>query len=631
MSKKRKISKKKLQLINFIIGSVIGIFCVAVEELSHYGVIDHEKVPHILMFVLSLISAILMGYKTYIKAFNLLKLKVVDENLLVTISVFGALVLGILPDKPSMVGTCEGLMVIFLYSIGKMLEAKAVNKSRGSISQLMEFTPEYAVMVDNGEEKTVGPDEVPLGSTIIVRPGEKVPLDGIILKGSASVDTKNLTGESVPSLLKQGEQIMSGVIVLDSVIEIKTTSLFENSTVVKILSLIENASEKKSKTENFIAGFSKYYTLGVIFLAIVTGIITSLVIHSPIDGIYRGLGFLVCSCPCAFAISVPLTYFSGIGNASTKGVLIKGTNYLDACAKISSVVFDKTGTLTTGNFDVDDIEILSDYNKTNVLELLYMGEQFSNHPIAKAICNYAKQNNVLLHPVENFKENAGKGIQFDYDNITYYIEKDTDALQTASTSVVLKLIDIIAKIHLSDQIKPTSYQAIESLKKSGIHTAMLTGDNKVVASDIASRLNIDNCYYELLPDQKYTMLEKIIAEKPQNTIVAYVGDGINDAPSLKRADVGISMGISGSQSSIEASDIVLVDDNPDKVNTLIKVSRYTKKIVIENIAFAGTVKIAALSLIAFGISNLLLGVFADVGVTIICVLNSLRALRYKNK
>ena len=631
MSKKRKISKKKLQLINFIIGSVIGIFCVAVEELSHYGVIDHEKVPHILMFVLSLISAILMGYKTYIKAFNLLKLKVVDENLLVTISVFGALVLGILPDKPSMVGACEGLMVIFLYSIGKMLEAKAVNKSRGSISQLMEFTPEYAVMVDNGEEKTVGPDEVPLGSTIIVRPGEKVPLDGIILKGSASVDTKNLTGESVPSLLKQGEQIMSGVIVLDSVIEIKTTSLFENSTVVKILSLIENASEKKSKTENFIAGFSKYYTLGVIFLAIVTGIITSLVIHSPIDGIYRGLGFLVCSCPCAFAISVPLTYFSGIGNASTKGVLIKGTNYLDACAKISSVVFDKTGTLTTGNFDVDDIEILSDYNKTNVLELLYMGEQFSNHPIAKAICNYAKQNNVLLHPVENFKENAGKGIQFDYDNITYYIEKDTDALQTASTSVVLKSTDIIAKIHLSDQIKPTSYQAIETLKKSGIHTAMLTGDNKVVASDIASRLNIDNCYYELLPDQKYTMLEKIIAEKPQNTIVAYVGDGINDAPSLKRADVGISMGISGSQSSIEASDIVLVDDNPDKVNTLIKVSRYTKKIVIENIAFAGTVKIAALSLIAFGISNLLLGVFADVGVTIICVLNSLRALRYKNK
>lgn len=627
MKKKKKMSKKKLQLINFCIGSVIGIFCVIAEEFS----LD-KNIPMLVMFSLSVISAILMGYKTYIKAFNLIKLGVVDENLLVTISVFGALILGILPDKPSMVGSCEGLMVIFLYSIGKMLEAKAVNKSRGSISELMEFTPEFAVVVTPDGEQRVSPDEVELGSTIIVRPGEKVPLDGIVIKGTASVDTKNLTGESVPVLVGQNQQIMSGVIVLDSVIEIKTTSVFEDSTVVKILSLIENASEKKSKTENFIAGFSKYYTLGVIFFAIVTGIVTTLVIHSFIDGIYRGLGFLVCSCPCAFAISVPLTYFSGVGNASTKGVLIKGTNYLDACAKIDSVVFDKTGTLTTGNFDVDSIEIIdNNYDMNKVLELVYMGEQFSNHPIAKAICNHAKQKGTTLNEVESFKETAGKGIEFVYGGITYHIEKDNMVSDSASTAVALKSDNIIARINLSDQIKSTSFEAIKNLKANHIKTMVLTGDNKTVTEDITSRLGIDSYYSGLLPDQKYEILEKIITEKPKNTIVAYVGDGINDAPSLKRADVGISMGISGSQSSIEASDIVLVDDNPDKVNTLIKISKYTKKIVVENIAFAGIVKVLALTLIALGIANLLVGVFADVGVTVICVLNSLRALRYNPK
>ena len=425
---------------------------------------------------------------------------------------------------------------------------------------------------------------------------------------------------------------MSGVIVLDSVIEIKTTSLFENSTVVKILNLIENASEKKSKTENFISTFSKHYTLGVIIAAIITGLVTSLVLKSIINGIYRGLGFLVCSCPCAFAISVPLTYFSGVGNASTKGILIKGTNYLDACAKISNVVFDKTGTLTTGNFEVSDIEIFdNNYSYDEILKICYIGEHSSLHPIAKAICNLAKEKNIELCEVEDFKEIAGKGISFVYNNHTYSIQKNIQNQNKVFTSVILNQEDItIAKIFLQDKIKEQSFLTIKNLKKDKIATTMLTGDNNAVAGVVSERLGLDNYFASLLPQQKYEKLEEIILNKQKNSIVAYVGDGINDAPSLALADVGISMGISGSQSSIEASDVVLVDDNPNKINTLISISKYTKKIVIQNIAFAGIVKVAALIMIALGFANLLVGVFADVGVTILAVLNSLRALRFKN-
>ena len=624
--KKKKLSKKKKQLISFCIGSVIGFACVLLQEILKLNITPFIVIP------LTVLSAILMGYKTYIRAYKLLKLKVVDENLLVTISVFGALILGALPNHPEMLGSSEGLMVIFLYQLGKILEEKAVNKSRQSISELMEFTPDYAIIKTLDGEKRVSPDEVPLGSTIIVRAGEKVPLDGIITKGSSSIDTKNLTGESLPVNVNENDTIMSGVIVLDSVIEIQTTSLFENSTVVKILNLIENASEKKSKTENFIASFSKHYTLGVIIAAITTGIITSLILESIIDGIYRGLGFLVCSCPCAFAISVPLTYFSGVGNASTKGILIKGTNYLDACAKISNVVFDKTGTLTTGNFEVSDIEILdNNFSYEEILRICYIGEHSSNHPIAKAICNLAIQKNIELCEVDDFKETAGKGISFIYNNHTYSIQKNIQNQNKVFTSVILNQEDTtIAKVFLQDKIKEQSFPTIKNLKKDKITTTMLTGDNDAVAGIVSEKLGIDNHFASLLPQQKFEKLEEIILNKPKNSVVAYVGDGINDAPSLALADVGISMGISGSQSSIEASDVVLVDDNPNKINTLISISKYTKKIVIQNIAFAGIVKITALVLIALGLANLLVGVFADVGVTVLAVLNSLRALRYKN-
>ena len=619
-----KLNKKKIRLISFCVGSILGVFCVVCEELK-------LDIP-IIIFILSVLSALLMGYKTYLRAIKLLKQKVIDENLLVTISVFGALILGVLPNRPSMVGSCEGLMVIFLYSIGKILEAKAVNKSRNSISELMEFTPDYAVIKNENGEQKVSPDEVPLGSTIIVRAGEKVALDGIITKGCCSIDTKNLTGESLPLDVCEGTKIMSGVIVLDSVIEIKTTSEFENSTVVKILNLIENASEKKSKTENFIAKFSKYYTLGVIILAVLTAVIVSIISKSYMEGIYRGLGFLVCSCPCAFAISVPLSYFSGVGNASSKGILVKGTNYLDACAKISCVVFDKTGTLTTGDFEVKNIEILdNNYNEESIIKILYAGEQLSNHPIATAICNYAKKFINEVCEGEDFKEIAGKGISFKYGDSCYFVEKNKGN-EKLFTSVILKTNDnkIIAEIYLQDKIKPTSYTAIETLKNKNIKTIMLTGDNELVAKNVSDELKIDEHFSSLLPQEKFEKLKAEIDSNKQNGITAYVGDGINDAPSLALADVGISMGISGSQSSIEASDVVLVDDNPNKIPTLIDISKYTIKIVTENIIFAGVVKIVALSLISFGIANLIVGVFADVGVTVLAVLNSLRAL-YHNK
>lgn len=578
----------------------------------------------ILKLLLVITSAGVMGYKVYKKAALLLiKNKTIDENLLITISVFGAIALG---------ERFEGLMVLVLYSIGKILEAKALHNSRKSIESLMEIQPDYAIIKNKDNTTTrVSPKDVKINDIIIVKTGEKVPLDGVIVTGGGSIDTKNLTGESTPIYLKAKDTIMSGSIVLDGVFEIKVTSLYDESTISKILSLIENATDKKSKTETFISSFAKYYTMGVIVAAIVTSIVVGIITQNPMDGIYRGLTFLVVSCPCAFAISVPLSYFCGIGTASRNGILIKGSNYLDACAKINNIVFDKTGTLTHGNFKVNKIEILdSSYSEYEILRLAALGEQYSIHPIAKAILE--KNKKVKLEKVDNYKEVAGKGITYTINDDKIYVGKDDKtATNLDHTKVVIKKNNVsIGQIYLADTIKTESSMLMRALTEKNIATTILSGDNEFVTKYVAECVGVDEYHASMLPQDKFNWIKKKI-DSNHSGKTAFVGDGINDAPALTLADIGISMGISGSPATIEASDVVLVDDNPIRINQLINISKYTKKVVIQNIAFAAITKLTFLVLSALGITGMIFAVFADVGVTVLAILSSLRILKFVSK
>ncbi len=578
-----------------------------------------ESVP-VAFWITLIVSVILIGHNTYITAFKLMCRGIVNENLLVTISVVGAIIVG---------EAREGLMVVGLYTIGKMLEALAVNRARKDIENLIDLQPEYANLVgENGKDKKVNPSLVAVGQTIIVRPGEKVPIDGKIASGTTSVDTSHLTGESVPILKTVGDEIMSGSVVIDGVITITTTAEFKDSAVSRILEMIEDASEKKSKTETFISKFSKYYTFIVMGLAVLTGVVVGLVTKNVDTAVYRGLIFLVCSCPCAFAISVPLSYFSGIGNASKHGILIKGSSSLDDSAKIGMIAFDKTGTLTNGLFEVEEVESLSEqYSMQDILKFACWGEQYSLHPIAKAILKYGED--IKLREVENYKEIAGKGVQYTLGGIKIFIGSGEREELSEKTVVFVKADDeVIGKMLLSDSIKESSPKTIAGLKKMSIKTIMLSGDNSIVANKIGESLGIDEVFGEMSPEEKYNWL---INNKSNKFKTAYVGDGINDSPSLAVSDVGISMGISGAESSKEASDIVLVDDNPERIIDLLEVSKHTKKIVVENIAFALTVKVLFLTLGAVGVTGMIFAVFADVGVTILAVLNSLRALFFKTK
>lgn len=568
-------------------------------------------------YSLVVLSAVAMGYSTYLTAFKMLLRLNINENLLVTISVVGAIAIG---------ETTEGLMVVALYTLGKMLEAKAVNKSRKSIQALLDISPESTVVIRDGMEQRLHPKEVQVGEIIKVCPGEKVALDGKIISGHCNIDAQSLTGESKPITKSAGDDVLAGVVVLDGVLEIKVEKRLAESTTTKIMNLIEKASENKSKTETFISRFSKYYTLIVVALAITVGVITGLVLGDWTTALYRGLIFLVISCPCAFAISVPLTYFSGIGNASQKGILIKGSNYLDACAKAKMVAFDKTGTLTTGEFNISNIEVLEDaYTAEEILELAGIGEQNSIHPLAKCIVKTLNKNN--LPKPENYKEIAGTGITFDYEDTNYFVGRRED--NSDKTEVVVKKGNVLLGIiSFEDGLKQTSELTIKGLREMRVDTAMLTGDKAEVAQIMAEKLNGIAVHSEMLPQDKYKWIEEY---KNTNGRLIYVGDGINDAPSLALADVGVSMGINGSGASIEASDVVLVDDDPLKTVDLIKISKYTKKIVLQNIIFAGVIKVACLALGAVGITKMFMAVFADVGVTILAVLNSLRALKYDTK
>lgn len=610
-SNKKAFKSLILDLFTLFLGITIGI------------IIFFVRMPTWSYWLLYSLSALALGYKTYYKAVRLLFKGIVNENLLITISVIGASIVS---------EHMEGLMVIALYSIGKIFEGLAVDKSRKSIEALAKIQPEFAVVVDeNGNEQKLAPEEVEKGSIIIVKPGEKVAIDGIIIDGECDFNMQSLTGESLPVKLGYGQEVLSGAIALNGVVKIKTSQSYSNSTISKIMELVEHASQNKSKTETFISKLTKYYTLGIIALSLIVWAIVWAVTKDFNSAIYRGLIFLVISCPCAFAISVPLTYFSGLGNASKNGILIKGSNYLDACAKIKIMAFDKTGTLTSGQFKIDKIISYSqNISEDDLLEIAAKGEQFSIHPLAKAIVSEAEKlesfskNN---EQIENLKEIGGKGIEFSLSGKNYFVGRQNN--NEIETVVEIYENDIkLGEIVLSDQIKPTSKEAIARLKKQGIKTLLLSGDNKGSVERVSRQLEIDQSHYGLLPQDKYKLIESL---KNGKEMVGYVGDGINDAPSLTLCDVGFSMGINGSPASIEASDIVLVDDNPQKIASAIKISKFTKKIVLENIILSAAIKVIFLVLGSVGITGMLSAVFADVGVTLIAILNSLRALKHKLK
>lgn len=595
---------------------VFDIACLVVG-VALGVVLFFVKMPKPLFWVLYVAAALILGYKTYYKAITQLFRGIINENLLLTISVIGATFVS---------EHLEGLMVIALYGIGKIFEGLAVDKTRKAISMLAQMQPEFAVILKHGQECRVSPEEVPVGSVIVVRPGEKVALDGVITSGSSAVDMQSLTGESVPVALSKGAEILSGSVVLDGVLTIKTTKEFKSSTTSKIMELVENAAENKSKTETFISKITKWYTLGVVLCALLVWGIFWAVTKNFNAAIYKGLIFLVVSCPCAFAISVPLAYFSGLGNASKHGILIKGSNHLDVCARLKTVVFDKTGTLTTGQFQVEKISAKQGITEKQVLFLASIGEQNSLHPLAKAIVSACGKKR--LPKAENLKEIAGKGVEFEYGGKKYFVGRKSKNLE--STAVELfEGKEKLGQIDLKDSIKTSSAAACGALKKMGVRTVMLSGDNKMVVQSVAQEVGIDEALFGLLPQDKFNWLQ---SHKTKQQNLAYVGDGLNDAPSLTLADVSISMGINGSPASIEASDIVLVDDEPQKIVSAIKISKYTRKIVLENIVFSAAVKLAFVILGLTGVTGhlaMLAAVFADVGVTVLAILNSIRALAYK--
>lgn len=569
--------------------------------------------------VFYIISYILLLYRTTINAIKLLiKGNGINENALITISCIGALLLG---------KVMEGMMVIALYTIGKILEEKAINNSRKSIKELLDIKEPYAYKKVKNKIKRVKVEDVLVGDILVVKAGEKIPVDGVIVKGNTKLDTSALTGESELAEVAVGENVLSGSINTLNVIEIKASSLFENSTVAKILELLESATDKKAKTETIIAKISKIYTPVIIILAILIMILFPLVFKISIhDSIYRGLTFLVVSCPCAIAISIPLSYFTAIGVAGKRGILIKGSNYLDNLSEASSIIFDKTGTLTNGAFTVSNIEIIDKkYTKDEIIDILVMGESYSDHPIAKSILRL-KEGNIDSGKIEDFKEITGKGISFTLDKKKILIGNSKLCNKCKNDAMIHLNINgkHVASITIDDGIKENAKEVITKLKSYGIKTYMFTGDKKDVALDIGHKLDIDEIKYEMLPTDKFDCYEKVSKD---NKITIFVGDGINDAPVLKRADIGISMGGVGADSAIEASDIVLMSDEVKRIPEAIEISKYTRKIIKQNLIFAMGIKLIILLLSVFGYANMWLAVFGDTGVTLITILNTLRIIK----
>lgn len=603
-----KETKKNYNLIRLIIGVIIAL-------LGLYVNFDNEIINKILIIA----SYVILLYRTFKVAVKMLiKSHTINENALITISAIGAYFV----DKQM-----EGLMVIILYEIGKILEEKAVNNSRNSIKDLMNIKQDFANKVVGDKTKVINVEDVKINDILIIKKGEKIPVDGIVIEGETKLNLFSLTGESDLVNKKENDEVLSGSINEGKVIKIKATKLFNDSTVSKILSLIEDATDKKSKTETFVAKMAKYYTPIVLIISVITFIcfifFTDLTTY---ESIYRALVFLVISCPCAIAISVPLSYFTGIGVSSKNGILVKGSNYLDLLSRVNKIVFDKTGTLTSGAFKVTSFNLLdSSYSEDYILKLYALGENLSNHPIAKSIMNYV--NIDVNEKVKNHKEIEGLGVSYTYDDKKIKIgnNKMFDIKDDGSLNIYLSIDDkIVSSLTINDGIKEGVENTLNELSKKGIETYMFTGDSKENALSISEKLNIDKVYYELLPTEKYEKLEELLNDKD---VVAFIGDGINDAPSLKRADIGISMGSIGSSSAIEASDIVIMDDDISKINKAISISNKVKRIIKENLVFSIGVKILILVLSAIGIANMWQAVFADVGVTIISILNTLRIMK----
>ena len=624
------MNKKQKKVLYRILLSLV--FMIGIMILTSY-----VSVNLYVEVVLYLIPYLIIGYDILRKAIKgILKRQVFDENFLMAVATVGAMCLGEFR---------EGVAVMLFYQIGELFQSVAVGKSRRNIAALMDIRPDYANMMIDGKLQKVDPDDVEIGSEIIVNPGEKVPIDGIIVEGNTTFNTSALTGESVPRDAHCGDEVISGFINMTGEIKVKTTKEFGESTVSKILDLVENSSMKKSRSENFITKFAKYYTPAVCYSALALAIIPPVVLMlmgqdaSWGDWIIRALTFLVISCPCALVISIPLSFFGGIGCASTKGILVKGSNYLEALASTKYIVFDKTGTLTKGVFEVTHIDPTDNYDQQQLLYYAAHVEMASSHPISLSL-QKAYGQSLDRDAVHNIEEIAGHGIRGTVHGHDVYAgnEKLMNKIGVDITekhpegTVVYMAIDnqYAGCIVISDVIKETSKAAIQSLKSQGIkETIMLTGDTKQTATKVAEEIGIDRVYSELLPADKVEKVEEILQNKGEKEKVAFVGDGINDAPVLSRVDIGIAMGALGSDAAIEAADIVLMDDDPAKISLAMKISLKTLRIVKENIVFALAVKFICLILGAFGIANMWLAIFADVGVMVIAVINATRALRIR--
>ncbi len=618
--------KQKKNLIRIIISAVLMILLIFIPVENKW-----------LKLALYMIPYLLVGYDILIKAFKGVKnLQPFDECFLMAVATIGAIAVGIWGDGDFV----EAVAVMLFYQIGEWFQSYAVGKSRKNISALMDIRPDYAnIENDDGELEQVDPDDVEVGATIVVQAGEKIPIDGTVIEGESSLNTSALTGESMPRNVVTGDEVISGCINLNGLLKIRTTKEFGESTVSKILDLVENASSKKSKSENFISKFARIYTPAVVFGALALAVIPSIFTGDWSTWIYRALTFLVISCPCALVISIPLSFFAGIGGASKQGVLVKGSNYLEILSKTKTVVFDKTGTLTKGVFEVTAIhpEIV---DENTLLHLAAHVERYSNHPIANSLkaayqnendgCNVMRAEDIAGHGVKALVN--GNIICVGNEKMMKAVGAEIQKCPHEHSGTVIHVSrngKYIGHIVISDVIKPTAKQALKELKKSGIKkTVMLTGDSKKVANKVAEELSIDEVHSELLPEDKVNEVEKLLSEK--SGITAFVGDGINDAPVLSRADIGIAMGAMGSDAAIEAADIVLMDDDPVKIAKAIKISRKCLRIVNENIWFSIGVKILCLILGALGIANMWVAIFADVGVMVIAVLNAIRALFVKN-